>query len=356
VHTVLGPGRTHVRLGWQARLSLYDSAVSSRPFQSFAQNGEDVVLWRALGHLRTGRYVDVGANDPTDFSISRAFYDLGWSGITVEPVAQWMDLHRAQRPRDIQQQVAITDQAVEQVLLYEVTDTGLSTLEAGIADRHAHAGFASQQQVLVPARRLDDVLSESISPGEDIHFMTVDVEGAERAVINSVDLRKWRPWLLVIEATAPLSTVPTHQEWEPTVLEADYHFCLFDGLSRYYVAGEHRAELAPKVSYPACVLDDYVSPYQRAYEQAAAGLRTQLEQSEARNLRTEADRAVAEGELIRWRTQALSNWGDGVAREASQADYLREQIDAIHATLSWRVTKPLRAARRLRPAGGRAPQ
>ena len=29
-------------------------------FVSFAQNGEDIVLWRALRHIRTGVYVDVG--------------------------------------------------------------------------------------------------------------------------------------------------------------------------------------------------------------------------------------------------------------------------------------------------------
>ena len=33
-------------------------------FVSYAQNGEDVVLWRALSHVENGFYVDVGAADP----------------------------------------------------------------------------------------------------------------------------------------------------------------------------------------------------------------------------------------------------------------------------------------------------
>ena len=34
---------------------------------SYAQNFEDVMLWRALGHIDNGFYIDVGANDPHSF-------------------------------------------------------------------------------------------------------------------------------------------------------------------------------------------------------------------------------------------------------------------------------------------------
>ena len=64
----------------------YRGPVESAPFVSYAQNGEDVVLFRALGGVESGRYVDVGANDPVADSISYAFYLRGWSGITIDPV------------------------------------------------------------------------------------------------------------------------------------------------------------------------------------------------------------------------------------------------------------------------------
>src|SRR4051812_11935071 len=79
----------------------YVDVVSAEPFLSFSQNGEDVVLMRALGHLGPGRYIEVGANDPTDDSVTRAFYNRGWSGITVEPMQDYAQRHRQQRPRDI---------------------------------------------------------------------------------------------------------------------------------------------------------------------------------------------------------------------------------------------------------------
>ena len=55
-------------------------------FISYAQNYEDVMLWRALQHVENGFYVDVGANDPTVDSVTKAFYDRGWRGLNIEPV------------------------------------------------------------------------------------------------------------------------------------------------------------------------------------------------------------------------------------------------------------------------------
>jgi hypothetical protein len=53
------------------------------PLISYAQNAEDVLLWRALGAVQDGFYIDVGANDPQEGSVTKLFYDAGWHGINV---------------------------------------------------------------------------------------------------------------------------------------------------------------------------------------------------------------------------------------------------------------------------------
>ena len=55
-------------------------------FISYAQNFEDVILWRAFKNLQNGFYVDVGANDPINDSVTQAFYEKGWRGINIEPI------------------------------------------------------------------------------------------------------------------------------------------------------------------------------------------------------------------------------------------------------------------------------
>ena len=135
----------------------YGDGVNAETFVSYGQNGEDVVLMRALGHLSTGRYVEVGANDPTIYSITRGFYDRGWSGITIEPMHDFAERHRSERPRDILIEAAISADPSGSVVLHQIAETGLSTLIDSVGEVHRESGW-SVTDVTVPARRLDDVL------------------------------------------------------------------------------------------------------------------------------------------------------------------------------------------------------
>ncbi len=315
---------------------------------SFAQNGEDVVLWRALQSVARGRYVEVGANDPTIDSISRPFYDRGWSGLVIEPVPALAQSYCSERPRDVVVEAAITSDDVDEVVLHHVENTGLSTLVDEIGEEHQRSGFAVTD-VAVPARTLDDVLSEHLTDDEDIHFLVIDTEGAEAKVLQSVDLSRWRPWVLVIESTAPRSARPTHGEWESDVLAAGYQFCLFDGLSRWYVAKE-RAELAPALGYPACALDTYVPHrWQRREEELAA--------TAAELIRVRAQHDTVLQDLVRWRGAVLARWAEAVGGASGQSGHevvrLREELAATRATVSWRVTAPLRAVQERRLRGWR---
>ena len=47
-------------------------------FISYAKNLEDVVLWRALGEIERGTYVDVGSTHPVRDSATFALYRQGW--------------------------------------------------------------------------------------------------------------------------------------------------------------------------------------------------------------------------------------------------------------------------------------
>ena len=66
-----------------------------------------------------------------------------------------------------------------------------------------------------------------------IDFLKVDTEGTEFAVLKGGDWVRYRPRVIVVEATSPLSDVPTHQEWEPYLMEKGYLAAYFDGLNRF---------------------------------------------------------------------------------------------------------------------------
>jgi FkbM family methyltransferase len=351
--------------------------VTADPFVSYAQNGEDVVLFRALGAVEGGRYVDVGANDPVHLSVTYAFYLRGWSGVTIDPVHEYAERQRSVRPRDVMVEAAVSDDPSGSVTVHQIADSGLSTLVDEVAVGHRAAGWAVED-VVVPARRLDEVLAGAGWEGLEIHFMVVDVEGAERAVLETVDLRRWRPWVMVVEATQPLTSVLTHESWESILLDADYRFCLFDGLSRFYVAGEKWAEFHDALSVPANVLDGFERYRVTVLEQENVRLAAECAglAGERDAVRTERDGLVEElrrrdevnaAAIVQWRAAAVRGWAASVVRGgAAEVEQLREEIglhvnhivhvdaelgrsrdelEAMRRTLSWRVTGPLRRVR-----------
>lgn len=313
-------------------------------FESFAQNGEDVVLWRALCNLPSGRFVEIGGNDPRDDSITWAFYQRGWRGLVAEPVHSFAEAHRALRPGDVQVEAFIGEPDGPdgaEVTFHEVPGTGLSTVDADVALRHRESGHEVVERRL-PVRPLREVLAETGFDRGDVHFMVVDVEGAEASVLRSVDLTTFRPWVMVIESTAPTTARDVRGEWERRVLDAGYTECLFDGLSRFYVADEHRAELGPALSYPAGILDHYTTLRFRETEQLRAA-------AAAEAARLEADVAALTADVLRWRQAAVSRWSEAASSTTQQYGddlwHARHELALMRATLSWRITRPIRGVR-----------
>jgi FkbM family methyltransferase len=270
-------------------------------FVSYAQNFEDVMLWRALRHVEHGFYIDVGAYSPLEHSVTQAFYERGWRGINIEPHP---DYHRAfmiARARDINLNVAAGDRTTDETL-YVVRDTGLSTLdESQVQERVREGRSVAREQVHVDT--LASMWAAHVAPDQPVHFLKVDVEGHEREVLLGNDWGAHRPWIVVVEATQPMTMEPSHQGWEGILTSAGYLFVYGDGLNRFYVADEHK-DLSTAFEFPPNVFDEFL----RASEVEAM----------ERATRAEARAAGAEAALA-----------------------------AIQATRSWRLTAPLRAATRL---------
>jgi FkbM family methyltransferase len=219
---------------------------------SHAQNFEDVMLARALGNIKDGFYVDVGAWNPNIETVTRHFYERGWRGINVEPVPAYYAMLKTSRPRDINLCVAAGKENGRTAFTV-IHSTGMSTLDASIATKQERHGFP-HDEVEVEVRTLNAIF-EQYAPA-DVHFLKVDCEGTEADVVNAFDLHRYRPWVLLVEAVDPSARVETHADWESHVLEAGYRFVYFDGLNRFYLAPEHE-ELAQHFRLPPNVFDDF---------------------------------------------------------------------------------------------------
>lgn len=222
-------------------------------FISYAQNYEDVMLWRALKHVKDGFYVDVGANDPVESSTTKAFYDRGWCGINIEPVTGWYEKLVLERQRDINLQVAVGDYNGE-LRFFEIVGTGLSTTNEDYAKKHAKEQGYDVYDLTVPVQTLSTIFNEHNV--FDVHFLKIDVEGSEQSVLKGLDLNTVRPWVILIEATKPQTTILDFDRWEGLITDQNYQFVYFDGLNRFYIANEH-SELTELFTVPPNYWDQY---------------------------------------------------------------------------------------------------
>jgi FkbM family methyltransferase len=222
---------------------------------SYAQNFEDVILWRALKHIKNGCYVDVGAWHPKIHSVSKAFYENGWRGIHIEPVPKYAELLRKDRPDEIVLEVAISDIEGE-LTLNVVENTGISTVDDSIAQNNLKQHGYDFKRIKVPALTLNSALK--FLNGKDVHWMKIDVEGLEGKILKGWKSKNFRPWIIVIEAVIPLSSMLNHSIWESILTDANYQFVYFDGLNRFYIAKEH-IELVKAFTCPPNIFDEFVN-------------------------------------------------------------------------------------------------
>jgi FkbM family methyltransferase len=215
------------------------------PPLSYAQRFEDFHLWRALGDIQNGFYVDVGAGPPVYDNVSFAFYLAGWRGICVEPNPALAALGRAVRPRDHLYEGLCGACAGEATLYLQHEFHGLSTTIADHARAAEKEVNRSAEAVTLPMTTLA-ALCEKRAPAH-FEFLKVDVEGAEADVLRGADFSRFRPKIIVVEAIKPLTLAPAWNEWEPLLARHGYHYIWDDELNRYYVADEARA-IAPRLT------------------------------------------------------------------------------------------------------------
>ena len=234
--------------------------MTSPLFESFARDGEDVVLWRALGGVADGRVAELAADPAVEPSVTRALTDRGWTYLALADGAE-------------------------------------------------------------------------IAAGGTVHALVVaDAVAAESAVTALSDAGS-APWVVLVNA-GDLPVGDAQAEMRRIADATGYELCLFDGVNGYLVHPDQASELRSALSYPAGSRDLFRGPALRAAETEIETLGAEL--------------AATSATIISWRATALQRWNDAVTRHPPvQAS---AELEAMRNTVSWRVTKPLRAVRRRVPS------
>jgi FkbM family methyltransferase len=206
--------------------------ISRKLTVSYAQNFEDILLWRLFRHQKSGFYVDVGAAHPTKDSVTRLFYLNGWSGINVEPNPGYFSLLKRERPKDINLCCAVADYEGEAEFQFVSNDPNLSSL-GKIPDDLISKHQLKIKPIKIRVSTLHQILMDH--QVSKIDFLKIDAEGFEKQVLAGAQLQKHPPRVLLIESVAPKEQRVVRDEWLFLLAESRYRRAYFDGINDYFV-------------------------------------------------------------------------------------------------------------------------
>jgi FkbM family methyltransferase len=170
----------------------------------YSQFGEDAVIRELVSRKRDGFYVDVGCYHPKRFSNSYWLYLKGWRGINIDMEEHKIAMFKLARPGDVNVVAAISNEK-EKLRIHRARE---NDLEARLVEPGDH-GETSE---LTETTTLNDVLDSTKFRQRPIDVLSVDTEGYDLKVVQSLDWDTYKPTLVIVE---------THEEDIYSVLRSE---------------------------------------------------------------------------------------------------------------------------------------
>jgi FkbM family methyltransferase len=153
------------------------------------------------------RYLDIGAYHPTQFSNTYFFYERCASGVCVEPDAALVRAFSRVKSWDRCLNIGIGPQdGVAD--FYHMSTPALNTFSREHAERYqSYGGQRIEHVSQVSIRNINVVIEENF--GRPLELVSLDVEGLDLSVLQSLDFTRHRPLVFCIET---LSYTEDHTE------------------------------------------------------------------------------------------------------------------------------------------------
>ncbi len=186
----------------EARLRLLDEGRSPRFRIEFrSQFGEDLWAYDLFAGQTSGFFIEVGAFDGYNLSVTYALEAMGWNGLLIEALPERFEKCRLRRPNSRVVHAALgrrnASGTVDFVQVADQYGGMLSFIDA----KTEHAKTIEQNKfptskITVPLTSMDELLKDHKGP---IDLAVIDVEGAELDLLDGFDLLKHKPRAIILE-------------------------------------------------------------------------------------------------------------------------------------------------------------
>jgi FkbM family methyltransferase len=168
---------------------------------SYSQAGEDSIvafLFQTI-LLKDFTYLDIGTNIPDVGNNTYRFYREGRRGVCIEPDVYMFHHIKRIRAEDTCLNVAIGLDNAASIDFYLFDEPSLSTLSKEEAQiRESYGNHKIKEILHIPLVKIHTIF-EKYFGGKTPHFISLDVEGIDLAVLQSIDFQKYRPFCFCVE-------------------------------------------------------------------------------------------------------------------------------------------------------------
>jgi len=185
-----------LRFKWNYKRNFKNLKFSGQYFQ-------DMIAFLYLQDIKKGFCMDIGANSGIGLSNTYIFEQIGWNGLCIEPQPNTYKMLKKNRKCDCYN-VALSSKNNESVDFFKATANVLSGLNEGMSESHKRQAseFGKTEIIKVKTMTFDAIMANYPNV-KHIDFLSLDVEGHEVPILETIDFGKYSFGFLTIERSNP---------------------------------------------------------------------------------------------------------------------------------------------------------
>lgn len=163
---------------------------------SYSFGGIDNLIGYIFKDTYKGIYIDVGCHHPVLNNNTYLLYKKGWNGINIDLDEKNIELFNYSRSKDTNIKIAISDSKKEVDLYFYHNKSAINTIDKKTSE-YQKANVKEIKKI--SADKLENIINKSPYNNKLIDFLSVDVEGHELEVLKGLNMKKYKPKVIVVE-------------------------------------------------------------------------------------------------------------------------------------------------------------
>lgn len=170
---------------------------------TYSQAGEDRIIEFLMSYgereIRKFSYLDIGCNHYKNINNTYKFYEMGMQGVLIDANPNFIDLAQKYRPKDTCINAGVGEDNSDAMKFYILNNPDLSSFNLkAIEEAKTESSWLNiEKEINVPVFTINYIIETYFDNVPEV--ISLDIEGDELKALKTIDLKKYRPRIFVIE-------------------------------------------------------------------------------------------------------------------------------------------------------------